>query len=156
MSKIKVKATLRKVIDMSEALNKIGKEHGGIKLSIAVARNHAVLDQVVRMAREKKKFSDEYKEYRKEGSRLFEQFAKMDNSGRLLIPDEDWEKYKKECHALDTKNTQVISEQLILNKEYEAYLEKTVREFEMFPIPEEVLPENVSGNQLKSLIELIQ
>lgn len=156
----KVTGTMTKkdLFRIKAGLKAVGKLQG-VKFAYTVAKNLQIVSCETGALVESIKASDKYLKYDRERIALCEQYAKKDDDGKAVIVGLDYNikdryKFDKVLKKLQKKYKAVIDERELQLKEYEALLDEPC-EIVFHKINNDVLPENITGEQIFNIMEII-
>ena len=127
------KMTNQSILDIAESLEKVGQLKGE-KFVYCIARNNNILRPIV-------------KKYIEDRKVLQESFAKKDEKGEPILLDD------KGNFGRPTKKYD-IEDMKTFNKKLEELLKEEV-EVKLYRIPQDILPADITSEQLTGLMELV-
>ena len=159
---IDLKLTNQEVIDKDRALEEAGSISGAGQFAMNVALNRFVCKDIITALAELQEKPEAYKEFEKAMQKVNEEFGDVQVVGNqqiLTVPNEKLEAYNKKADALKKKHKKVIDARVEQMRQYE---EETLKApansgnaLSFHPLPA-VLPEQLTGNTIFALIELVE
>lgn len=159
---IPLKQTNQQVIEKDRALKEAGSIGGAGDFAINVALDRFVLRPFIEALNTISEPSVRYIEYNRELNKVHEKYgiSRVDGDRTFYsIPDENLPAWTKAKEKLDIKYAKTIRERERQMAEYEETLKKPANSGEpilFHPIPKDCLPEEMTGNDIFDIIDLIE
>ncbi len=152
-----MKITKEKAVDLFNSLNDVGSLQG-VKFAYAIARNINILKPEVEAIQKAIEPNNDFKEYNEKRVELAEKYsvkvdgkAKVEN-GQYVLENED--DFKKEFKLLKDKYKSVIDARQRQQDEFEEMIKEEF-EIELFTLPVEYIPENISTDQMEGILSIV-
>lgn len=156
--------TKEEILNLSESLNDI-KNLKGVKFAYFVARNIQIINSEIENIKKTLEPSKEYAEYNKKRIELAKKYSKKDDKGNPLtkkINDsminyelEDEKGFENEFNKLKEENKSILDIRKQQEKEFNDLL-KTESDLTLFKININDVPNEITGEQLHNIINLIE
>ena len=174
MKKVKPSSTITKrdMLRIRAGLESVSRLQG-VKFAYVVAKNLHIIFREVKILSEiltkALKFSDAFSKFEEERVALCELHAKKDDKGKVIkrkIPRqgdntedseyviEDRDSFERNFENLKKEHQAAIDEREIQMKEYESLLDEPC-DLNFHKVSKDVLPENITGEQLFRIMEIV-
>ena len=160
---MKLKLTYQKIINLDEALKAVGENRKNAKFSLLVARNRFALREHIETITEAGKTSVDMKKADTRKRDLFNDFAEPDESGKMVVSNEVYPKFKKavdelkkELKPIDDAHEQQMEAYEALLSEYPSDTKGKPVLIDFYEITESMLPKELSGNQIEGIMPVLK
>jgi len=165
---MKLKVTRNELAALSGALRAVGNLTGKIKFSYALAKNSEKIDSELKLMDATIKPTEKYKEYDKERVELCKEHAAKDDNGmpkmthspsnprvEVFVGLENNPKFDKAAGVLKAKYKGAVETRETTLEKYGEVMDEEIK-FELHMIQFEDVPENITGNQLRGIVRIIE
>ena len=152
-----MKITKEKAVDLFKSLNDVGNLQG-VKFAYAVARNISLLNSEVDAIQKAIEAHDDFRKYDEERVALAKKHAvKVD--GKEKVEDgqyvvEDQEKFETEFKELQEKHKNALDVREKQKNDFKELLKEEL-EIDLFTIPVEYVPENITPAQMEGILLIV-
>ena len=140
------------IVELNKSLKAV-EQLKGVKFAYAVAKNTKIIEPEIDSLKEAAKSSEKFTSYQQDFKELQMEHAEKNEKGDLVIKDE--KAFTKALEKLQEEHREAIDGRKKQSDEIEKLLEEEV-ELKLLKVKKEELPEDITAEQLKGIMEIVE